>query len=119
MIDQNIQASSPLSASEIEMIEDTKLSVLERHHLRVLAHCLACFKDMANGLNEGSLPNKENRLKWCLAQPSLATDQSFIPVLLDQFTGAARQLETVANELGISPLELTLRDLIQKVTLKN
>ena len=114
MIDQNIQSSSPLSISEIQMIEDTKLSILERHHLRWLAHCLACFKDMAQGLNEGSLPNEENRLKWCLTQPMLAKDESFISVLLDQFSGAANQLESLANELGITPLELTLRDLIQK-----
>ena len=69
---------------------------------------------MAQGLHEGSLPNEDNRLKWCLTQPMLAKDESFISVLLDQFSGAANQLESLANELGITPLELTLRDLIQK-----
>ena len=118
MSDHIIQPSSPLSISEIQSIEATKLSILEKHHLRCLAHCLACFKNMAQGSNEGSLPNEENRLKWCLAQPMLVKDHSFIPVLLDQFSGAANQLESLANELGITPLELTLRDLIQKVTLK-
>ncbi len=104
---------SPLCMEDIERIEGTGLSILERHHLRLLAHCLECFKEMANESSLGSLPQEKDRLRWCLEQPSLENDQAFISLLLEQFAVAGRQLEKVAALIEIPPLELTLEDLIR------
>ena len=42
----------------------------------------------------------------------IAHEKAFIFVLLEQFAGAAHQLEKLAEENQISPLELTLDELI-------
>ena len=64
MIDNNIAQKSPLSSADIETIESTNLSSIERHYLRLLAHCLACFKQMSDGSTSGELPNAQHRMKW-------------------------------------------------------
>ncbi len=113
MFNEKDLTDSPLSLQELQHIEATNLPNLERHHLRLLAHCLACFKLMSNGLNTGSLPSEDSRLQWCLDQPSLANESAFVSVLLEQFSVAGQQLEYLADISGKSPLELTLEDLIQ------
>ena len=61
--------NSPLSKESINLIGSTNLSVSEKHHLRMLLHCLECFKSMSKGNNEGLIPGKEVWLEWCLKNP--------------------------------------------------
>ncbi len=104
---------SPLSFEDLQKIESTNFSSLERHHLRLLAHCLFCFKEMnQDNINSLDLPKEEARLSWCLNQPTLSEDQAFISILLEQFSAAAQQLETIASFLEVPPLELTIEHLI-------
>tara|TARA_Y100001968_G_scaffold311512_1_gene333682 strand:+ start:873 stop:1235 length:363 start_codon:yes stop_codon:yes gene_type:complete len=104
--------SSPLSKEDINMIGSTNLSVSEKHHLRMLLHCLECFKSMPNEEKTGLIPEKEVWLEWCLQNPIMFEDDDFVQVLLEQFSGAAIQLEKLSNTLEVSPLDLTLKDLI-------
>ena len=80
--------------------------------MRLQAHCLSCFKTIANGSHQGPLPLEKERLQWCLHHPNFSEDRAFIEVFLEQLAFAGCQLEDLASELGISPLELTLEDLI-------
>ena len=104
--------NSPLSKEDINLIGSTNLSVCEKHHLRMLLHCLECFKSMRNGNEEGLIPGKEAWLEWCLKNPKMLKDDEFVQVLFEQFSGAAIQLERLSNALKVAPLDLTLRDLI-------
>lgn len=104
--------NSPLSLSDIQKIDATELPSMERHYLRLLAHCLFCFKEIANGSSFGALPSEEDQFQWLLAQPTLSTDKEFAFILLEQFALVANQLERLAEEFRISPLELTLDELI-------
>ncbi len=109
--DSNFRApQSPLTLHDIQLIEATDLSSLERHHLRLLAHCLVCFQTMAQGSSD--LPGEKIWLQWCLDQPGLSSEKRFISVLLEQFAAAARQLEEIALNFNIPPMELTLEHLI-------
>ena len=103
---------SPLSNEEINLIGLTSLSASEKHHLRMLAHCLQCFKSMSKGNEKGLIPEKEVWLEWCLKNPKMLNDDEFVQVLFEQFAGAAIQLERLSNALKVAPLDLTLRDLI-------
>ena len=103
---------SPLSKEDINSIALTNLSVREKHHLRMLAHCLQCFKSMSKENPEGLIPVKEVWLEWCLKNPIMLKDDEFVQVLFEQFSGAAIQLERLSNALEVDPLDLTLRDLI-------
>ena len=104
--------NSPLSKEDIHLIGLTNLSVIEKHHLRMLLHCLECFKSMNKGNKEGLIPVKEVWLEWCLKNPIMLKDDEFVQVLFDQFSGAAIQLESLSDFLKIPPLNLTLKDLI-------
>ncbi len=105
--------NSPLSKEDIDLIALTDLSVSEKHHLRMLAHCLECFKSMRGDNPRGLLPLKEEWLEWCLKNPIMLKDDEFVQVMFEQFSGAAIQLEKLSNDLKVAPLDLTLRDLIE------
>ncbi len=104
--------NSPLTRQDLEKIDDLEISNLTRHHLRVLAHCLNCFKQISLGVSQGDLPNLKSRKDWCLQQPIFVKDQEFVSIFLEQLNVAGIQLEQIAKEIGRSPLELTLMDLI-------
>ena len=104
--------NSPLSKEDISLIALTNLSVSEKHHLRMLAHCLHCFKSMNKEHSGGLLPVKEEWLEWCLKSPIMLKDDEFVHVMFEQFSGAAIQLERLSNDLKIPPLDLTLKNLI-------
>jgi len=105
-------SDSPLSQEEINLIAMTNLSIREKHHLRMLAHCLECFKSMRGESSEGLIPLKEEWLEWCLSNPIMMKDDEFVQVMFDQFSGAAVQLEKLSNDLKVAPLDLTLKNLI-------
>tara|TARA_B100000579_G_C22567670_1_gene727406 strand:- start:246 stop:608 length:363 start_codon:yes stop_codon:yes gene_type:complete len=104
--------NSPLSKEDINLIAMTNLSVTEKHHLRMLAHCLQCFKSMSQGNSGGLIPVKEEWLEWCLQNPIMEKDDEFVQVIFEQFSGAAVQLERLSNDLKVAPLDLTLKNLI-------
>jgi len=108
----NTFENSPLSKEDIDLIAAANLSVNEKHHLRMLLHCLECFKSMVNSNEKGLIPEKEDWLEWCLQNPIMVKDDEFVQVLFEQFSGAAIQLEELSNALKVAPLDLTLRDLI-------
>ena len=104
--------NSPLSREDINLIGSVNLSVSEKHHLRMLLHCLECFKSMSKVNEEGLIPGKEVWIEWCLQNPIMFNDDEFVQVLFEQFSGAAIQLERLSNALKVAPLDLTLRDLL-------
>ncbi len=104
--------NSPLSKEDINLIGSTNLTVSEKHHLRMLLHCLECFKSMRNDEKTGLIPEKEVWLEWCLKNPIMFEDDDFVQVLFEQFSGAAVQLEKLSHVLEVAPLDLTLKDLI-------
>ncbi len=116
MFDQSLFDNSLLSRKDFEKIENTELPLVERHYLKILAHCLACFKNMKKEMVSGSFPDESIRFQWCFNQPSLKNEPDFINVLLKQFSVAATQLETFAGNCGLTPLELTVDDLIKEIS---
>ena len=105
--------NSPLDKEDITLIALTNLSVSEKHHLRMLAHCLQCFKSMSRDNSRGLLPVKEEWLEWCLQNPVMLKDDECVQIMFEQFSGAAIQLEKLSNDLSVAPLDLTLRNLIE------
>ena len=100
-----------IETDTIARIDATLLPQLDRHHLRLLAHCLSSFREMSSNV-DGALPNAALRRQWCEQQPVVANDPQFLRVLLDQLNNAAHQLENVAEQCHKVPLDLNLDDLI-------
>ena len=95
----------------VARIDATMLPRLERHHVRLLAHCLESFRSMGD-TREVGLPDAACRRRWCEQQPVVAEDPAFLRSLLLQLETAARQLSELAAALDKAPLELTVEDLI-------
>ena len=105
----------PLKPDEIQRIEEVNLTIFQKHHLRLMAHCLASFKLMKHESSVGSFPNEADLLQWCMAQLNYQTQsegKDFIPVLMEQFLVAQDYLEQLAAKYKISPMEITLDHLI-------
>lgn len=104
--------TGPLTRGDAERIEATLLPTLDRHHLRLQAHCLATLKSIAAPRSQGPLPSDEEIQAWCGQQPALRDDSAFQGELLRQFQVISNQLNTLAEACGRTPLELTLEALI-------
>ncbi len=100
-----------MDAEAIARIDATLLPQMDRHHLRLLAHCLDSFQVMDQG-KEGQLPDAASRRRWCEQQPIVAEDPNFLRSLMLQLNGAAEQLQALAESLNKAPLQLNLDDLI-------
>ena len=100
-----------IDSATIHRIDASLLPQLERHHLRLLAHCLDSFRTMAE---EGSstIPGHERWRLWCEQQPVIAEDPSFLNTLLEQLAVAAEQLERLAKQAKKQPLDLSIDDRI-------
>lgn len=116
MVERPLFGSGPLSRSDAEQIEATLLPNLDRHHLRLLAHCLRSFQVIAKPRTSGPLPNQSSLEQWLLQQPQLTDEPQFRDLLLGQFLSAALQLEGLARAKGLSPLELSIGELIAAST---
>ena len=109
-------SAGPLSRTDAEQIEATLLPNLDRHHLRLLAHCLRSFQAIADPRRSGPLPERGSLEQWLLEQPQLVDEPQFRDLLLHQFLAAAEQLENLAKQRNLSPLELNLGALIEAST---
>ncbi len=109
-------AAGPLSRADAEQIEATLLPNLDRHHLRLLAHCLRSFQVIADPRRSGPLPDRRSLEQWLLIQPQLADEPEFRDLLLSQFLAAAEQLQDLAKQRHLTPLELNLGALIEAST---
>ena len=113
MIEKKESGLNLITLEEIDLIESVDLPPLEKHYLRLLAHCLVSFQLMANGSKKGALPSDDIRIKWLQSREELTCEPSFLDLLLEQFKTVAEELESIAMKQKVSPLELTLEDLIK------
>ncbi len=104
--------SNLVSQDDLIRIESTNLSVLKRHHLRLLIHCLESFKAMTDQSILEEFPSEAVRQEWLLSHPDLKKDKDFVHQLLKQLSVAADYLEILAAQINKKPLLLTLDDLI-------
>ncbi len=111
--------NSPLSLQEIQRIDQVKVSIIEKHQLRLLAHCLESFKAMRKESSQGLFPSSKDRLEWCFNNPQLASDEEFIHLLLEKFADAETYLSQIAETFDLAPLDLTLDHLISYIEKKN
>ena len=64
MSNQTNSFSNPLSDEIIKTIDQLNLPIIQKQHVRLLAHCLAILKQIAN--DEMSLFKEDELLKeWC------------------------------------------------------
>ena len=111
MSNQSNSFSTPLSDEIITNIDQLNLPITQKQHIRLLAHCLAIFKEISK--NETSTFTEDELLReWCLKKSQKFNDKSFNKIFYEQMSSAAKKLNSFSKTIKKNFNELDLEDLI-------
>ena len=111
MSNQTNWLSSPLSDEVIKNIDQLNLSIIQKHHVRLLAHCLEIFKEISK--EDSSVFDEDELLReWCEKQSQQFNDKNFNQIFYEQMSSAAKKLNSFSLRLGKNFKELDLKDLV-------
>ena len=111
MSNQTNSFSSPLSDEIVKNIDQLNLSIIQKHHIRILAHCLEIFKEITN--NDMPFFEEDKLLReWCEKQSQKFNDKNFNELFYEQMSLAFNKLNGFALRQGKNLRELELDDLI-------
>ena len=111
MSNQSNSFSNPLNKKIIQSIDQLNLSIIQKHHVRLLAHCLEIFKELAK--DDMSSCNEDVVLReWCQKQSQEFNDKNFNELFYEQMSSAATKLKNFSATIGKNLKELDIDDLI-------
>ena len=111
MSNQTNSLSSPLSNEVVKNIDQLNLSIIQKHHIRLLAHCLEIFKEISK--EELSVFDEDELLReWCEKQSQQFNDNNFNQIFYDQMSSAAKKLNSFSQSIEKKFKDLNLEDLI-------
>ena len=114
MSNQTNSFQSPLSDEIVKKIEQLNLPIIQKHHVRLLAHCLEIFKEIAE--DDMSLFEEDELLReWCEKQSQQFNDKNFNHLFYEQMLSAAKKLNSFSQRIEKPLKELDLEDLITLV----
>ena len=117
MSNQTNAFSSPLSNEMVKNIEQLNLTIIQKQHIRLLAHCLAIFKEIIK--DDISLLEEDELLReWCEKQTQKFNDKNFNQLFYEQMSSAAKKLNSFSQSIEKNIKELNLEDLIILVKLE-
>ena len=106
--------SNPLNIQIVEAIDQLDLTIMQKHHLRILAHCLNVLKVIF--VKDSSKPLEENLLKkWCDNQSKKFNDEKFSDLFYKQLSATAKKLDTFSQKIGKDIRDLDIDDLVMLV----
>ena len=103
--------SNPLNIETIQEIDNLDLSIMQKHHLRILAHCLQILK-IINVDNSLAYQNKNPLKEWCDNQSKKFDDKEFSDLFYEQLESTFKKLSTFAKNIGKNIEDLELDDLV-------
>ena len=114
MSNQTNSFSNPLSDEIVKNIDQLNLPIIQKQHIRLLAHCLEIFKGISK--DEESLFEENDLLReWCDKQSQKFNDKNFNQLFYEQMSAAAKKLNFFSKSIKKSFKELDLEDLITLV----
>ena len=103
--------SNPLNIETIQEIDNLDLSIMQKHHLRILAHCLQILK-IINADNSFKYQNKNSLREWCDNQSKKFDDKKFSDLFYHQIESTSNKLSTFSKKIGKSIEDLEIDDLV-------
>tara|TARA_B100000886_G_scaffold251721_1_gene177705 strand:+ start:38 stop:391 length:354 start_codon:yes stop_codon:yes gene_type:complete len=103
--------SSPLNMQTIQEIDNLDLSIMQKHHLRILAHCLQILK-IINADNSFEYQNKNPLREWCDNQSKIFDDRKFSDLFYEQLKSTSKKLNTFSQRIGKNIEDLEINDLV-------
>ena len=103
--------SNPLKIEIIQEIDNLDLSIMQKHHLRILAHCLQILK-VINVDNSFEFQNKNTLREWCDNQSKKFDDKKFSDLFYNQLESTSNKLSTFSKKIGKNIEDLEIDDLL-------
>ena len=103
--------SNPLNVETIQEIDTLDLPIMQKHHLRILAHCLQILK-IINVDDSFEYQNKNLLREWCDNQSSKFDDEKFSDLFYHQLETTSNKLSTFSKKIGKNIEDLEIADLV-------
>ena len=103
--------SSSLNIEIIQEIDNLDLPIMQKHHLRILAHCLQILK-IINVDDSLEYQNKNPLREWCDNQSKKFDDKKFSDLFYLQLESTSKKLNTFSKEIGKNIEDLEIDDLV-------
>ena len=109
--------SNPLNIQTIKEIDNLDLPIMQKHHVRILAHCLQILK-IINPDDSSELRDQTSLREWCDNQSSKFEDKEFSDLFYAQLDSTAKKLNTFSQRIGKNIEDLEIDDLVLLVELR-
>ncbi len=106
--------SNPLNIQTIQEIDNLDLTIMQKHHLRILAHCLQILK-IINKDNGFQNQNKNPLREWCDNQSKKFDDKKFSDLFYEQLDSTSKKLSIFSRKIGKNIEDLEIGDLVRLV----
>ena len=103
--------SNPLNMQIIQDIDNLDLPIMQKHHLKILAHCLQIFK-IINVNNSFESQNKNLLREWCDNQSKKFDDKKFSDLFYEQLESTSKKLSAFSTKIGKNINDLEIDDLV-------
>ena len=103
--------SNPLNIQTIKEIDSLDLPIMQKHHVRILAHCRQIFK-IINLDNSFENQNKNPLREWCNNQSKKFDDKKFSDLFYEQLESTSIKLSTFSKKIGKNVEDLEIDDLL-------
>ena len=103
--------SNLLNSQTIKEIDNLDLPIMQKHHVRILAHCLQVLKIIK--ADDGSELFDKNPLReWCDNQSRKFEDKKFSDLFYAQLESTAKKLNIFSKRIGKNIEDLEIDDLV-------
>ena len=103
--------SNLLNIQTIQEIDNLDLPIMQKHHLRILAHCLQILK-IINSDNSFECQNKNPLREWCDNQSKKFDDKKFSDLFYEQLESTSKKLSAFSKKIGKNIEDLEIDDLV-------
>ena len=103
--------SNLLNIQTIQEIDDLNLPIMQKHHVRILAHCLQILK-IINDDSSLEYQNKNSLKEWCDNQSKKFDDKKFSNLFYKQLESTSKKLRTFSKKIGKNIEDLEIDDLV-------
>ena len=107
-------SSNPLNIQTIEEIDNLDLPLMQKHHVRILAHCLQILK-IININDSFEYQNKNLLREWCDNQSKKFDDKKFSDLFYYQLESTSKKLSTFSKKIGKDINDFEIDDLVNLV----
>ena len=101
---------NPLNIEIIHEIDNFDLPIMQKHHLRILAHCLQILKII--NVDSFKYKNKNPLREWCDSQSKKFDDKKFSDLFYEQLESTSKKLSTFSKKIGKNIEDLEIDDLV-------